>query len=104
MSIDQPRPTGNAAAAARVQEPYLNHLRKLRKPVVIYLVNGIKLVGRIVSFDQHAVSLEGNEQQIVSKSAIATVMPALPRPSGPRKPRDPRIVRRNHFGLPIKPQ
>jgi len=86
----------------RIQEPFLNNLRKMRKVVVIYLVNGVKLAGRITSFDQHTVAIEGNERQVVNKHAIATVMPAVPRPAA-RKPRDPNAVRRNHFGLPIKP-
>ena len=87
---------------ARIQEPYLNNLRKLRRTVVIYLVNGVKLAGRISSFDQHTVALEGHDMQVINKHAIATVMPAPPRPANP-KPRNPAIVRRNHLGLPIKP-
>lgn len=85
----------------RIQEPYLNNLRKIRRTVVIYLVNGVKLAGRITSFDQHTVALDGNERQVINKHAIATVMLAPPR-SAARKPRDPNIVRRNHLGLPIK--
>lgn len=86
----------------RIQEPYLNNLRKIRRTVVIYLVNGVKLAGRITSFDQHTVALDGNERQVINKHAIATVMPAPPRPANP-KPRNPAVVRRNHLGLPIKP-
>jgi host factor-I protein len=85
----------------RIQEPFLNNLRKLRRTVVIYLVNGVKLAGKISSFDQHTVALEGFEKQVINKHAIATIMPAPPRPAV-RKPRDPNVVRRNHFGLPIK--
>ena len=84
----------------RIQEPFLNNLRKLRRTVVIYLVNGVKLAGKISSFD-HTVALEGFEKQVINKHAIATIMPAPPRPAV-RKPRDPNVVRRNHFGLPIK--
>jgi host factor-I protein len=86
----------------RIQEPFLNNLRKMRRTVVIYLVNGVKLAGRIASFDQHAVALEGHDKQVINKHAIATIMPAPLRPAT-RKPRDPTIVRRNHFGLPIRP-
>lgn len=89
------------APGQRIQEPYLNNLRKARKVVVIYLVNGVKLAGRVTSFDQHTVALDGNERQMINKHAIATIMPAPPRPAV-RKPRDPSIVRRNHLGLPIK--
>ena len=92
-----------AVIGQRIQEPYLNNLRKIRRTVVIYLINGVKLVGKIASFDQHTVALEGHEKQVINKHAIATVMPAPPRPAV-RKPRDATIVRRNHLGLPIKPQ
>jgi host factor-I protein len=99
---DTPIPAAEEIAPGqRIQEPYLNTLRKSRKTVVIYLVNGVKLAGRISSFDQHAVALDGHDSQVINKHAIATIMPAPPRPA-PRKPRDPTIVRRNHFGLPIK--
>ena len=92
---------GAMVPGQRIQEPYLNTLRKARKVVVIYLVNGVKLAGRLTSFDQHTVALDGNELQVINKHAIATIMPAPPRPAV-RKPRDPGIVRRNHLGLPIK--
>lgn len=95
----EPPPRDNVV---RVQEPFLNNLRKVRRTVVIYLVNGIKLTGRISSFDQHTVALDGREQQVINKHAIATVMPAPPRPVA-AKPRVPGTVRRNHLGLPIKP-
>jgi host factor-I protein len=86
----------------RMQEPFLNNMRKLRRVVVIYLVNGVKLAGRITSFDQHTVALEGHERQVINKHAIATIMPAPPKSNAPRKPRDPNVVRRNHLGLPVK--
>jgi host factor-I protein len=86
----------------RMQEPFLNNMRKLRRVVVIYLVNGVKLAGRITSFDQHTVALEGHERQVINKHAIATIMPAPPKSNAPRKPRDPSVVRRNHLGLPVK--
>ena len=98
---DPPIDANAIAPGQRIQEPYLNNLRKLRKVVVIYLVNGVKLAGRVTSFDQHTVALDGNERQVINKHAIATIMPAPPRPAV-RKPRDPSIVRRNHLGLPIK--
>ena len=98
---DPPIDPGAMAPGQRIQEPYLNNLRQLRKVVVIYLVNGVKLAGRVTSFDQHTVALDGNERQVINKHAIATIMPAPPRPAV-RKPRDPGIVRRNHLGLPIK--
>ncbi|MBL8383182.1 MAG: RNA chaperone Hfq [Burkholderiales bacterium] len=94
-------PPASHSDAARIQEPFLNNLRKMRRTVVIYLINGVKLAGRITSFDQHTVALDGHERQVINKHAIATIMPAPPRAPA-RKPRDPSVVRRNHLGLPIK--
>lgn len=61
-----------------LQDVFLNTLRKEHTTVSIFLVNGIKLVGRIESFDQYMVLLRGNDQavQAIFKHAISTVSPA----------------------------
>lgn len=59
-----------------VQDPYLNTLRNERIPVSVYLVNGIKLQGRIESFDQFVVLLRNSVSQMVYKHAISTVVPS----------------------------
>ena len=59
-----------------VQDPYLNALRNERIPVSVYLVNGIKLQGRIESFDQFVVLLRNSVSQMVYKHAISTVVPS----------------------------
>ena len=61
-----------------LQDVFLNTLRKEHTTVSIFLVNGIKLVGRIESFDQYMVLLRGNDQavQAIFKHAISTVVPA----------------------------
>ena len=59
-----------------LQEPYLNILRKERVPVSIFLVNGIKLQGRIESFDQFVVLLRNSVNQMIYKHAISTIVPA----------------------------
>jgi host factor-I protein len=66
-----------------LQDLFLNTLRKEHTPVSVFLVNGIKLVGRIESFDQYMVLLRGHDQavQAIFKHAISTVSPA--RPGGP---------------------
>ena len=48
-----------------VQDPYLNALRRERVPVSVYLVNGIKLQGKIESFDQFVVLLRNSVSQMV---------------------------------------
>ncbi|HCP98192.1 MAG TPA: RNA chaperone Hfq, partial [Pseudoalteromonas sp.] len=40
------------AKGQSLQDPFLNALRRERIPVSIFLVNGIKLQGKIQSFDQ----------------------------------------------------
>lgn len=64
------------AKALPIQDPYLNALRKEKISVAIYLVNGVKLQGRIDSFDQFVVLLRSNVTQMVYKHAISTIVPA----------------------------
>lgn len=58
-----------------LQDPFLNLLRKENVPVSIYLVNGIKLQGKIDSFDQYVVILKNSVNQMVYKHAISTIVP-----------------------------
>jgi host factor-I protein len=64
------------AKGQSLQDPFLNALRRERIPVSIYLVNGIKLQGKIQSFDQFVILLENTVNQMVYKHAISTVVPA----------------------------
>lgn len=66
------------AKGQSLQDPFLNALRRERIPVSIYLVNGIKLQGKIQSFDQFVILLENTVNQMVYKHAISTVVPARP--------------------------
>ncbi|MGH8549513.1 MAG: RNA chaperone Hfq, partial [Methylococcales bacterium] len=50
--------------------------RKEHIPVSIYLINGIKLQGKIDSFDQYVVMLKNSISQMVYKHAISTIVPA----------------------------
>ena len=59
-----------------LQDPFLNALRKEHVPVTIYLVNGIKLQGKIDSFDQYVIILKNAVSQMVYKHAISTIVPA----------------------------
>ena len=66
------------AKGQSLQDPFLNALRRERIPVSIFLVNGIKLQGKIQSFDQFVILLENTVNQMVYKHAISTVVPARP--------------------------
>lgn len=57
-----------------VQDGFLNTLRRDRINVTIYLIGGVKLTGRIRSFDKFSVVLEsGNLEQLIFKHAISTI-------------------------------
>ncbi|MEI6744866.1 MAG: RNA chaperone Hfq [Methylococcaceae bacterium] len=59
-----------------LQDNFLNILRKEHTPVSIFLVNGIKLQGKIDSFDQYVVMLKNTVSQMVYKHAISTIVPS----------------------------
>jgi host factor-I protein len=64
-----------AQGIAGIQDTFLNAARKDRLSVTIYLVSGVKLSGRIRSFDKYALVLEsGNQEQLIYKHAISTVV------------------------------
>ena len=65
--------TGDAARPAQYR--FLTELAKERRPVAIFLINGLKLEGRIVSFDDYAILLEGDLSDHVYKHAISTIQP-----------------------------
>jgi len=66
--------------AQNIQDSFLNTARKERLNITIYLLSGVKLSGRIRSFDKYSVVLEANNQeQLIFKHAISTV--AMGRPS-----------------------
>ncbi len=66
--------------AQNIQDAFLNNARRDKSVVTIYLVSGVKLTGRIRSFDKYSVILDSNHQeQLIFKHAISTVV--LPRPA-----------------------
>jgi host factor-I protein len=61
--------------AQNIQDSFLNSARKDRVGVTIYLLSGVKLTGRIRSFDKFSVILESNHQeQLIFKHAISTIV------------------------------
>ena len=62
-----------------LQDVFLNHVRKNKTPVTVFLVNGVKLQGIITWFDNFCVLLRRDgHSQLVYKHAISTVMPVTP--------------------------
>ena len=67
----------NKPAAQNIQDTFLNTARKERSSITIYLMSGVKLTGRIRSFDKYSVVLEtNNQEQLIFKHAISTVVTA----------------------------
>ncbi len=63
-----------AKPAQNIQDSFLNSARKERMNNTIYLLSGVKLSGRIRSFDKYSVVLEtNNQEQLIFKHAISTV-------------------------------
>jgi host factor-I protein len=61
--------------AQNIQDSFLNTARKERLNITIYLLSGVKLTGRIRSFDKYSVVLEANgQEQLIFKHAISTVV------------------------------
>jgi host factor-I protein len=62
-----------------VQDVFLNHVRKNKTPLTVFLVNGVKLQGVVTWFDSNTMLLrrEGHSQ-LVYKHAISTIMPQGP--------------------------
>jgi host factor-I protein len=68
-----------AERSQNVQDVFLNHIRKNKVPVTVFLVNGVKLQGVITWFDNFSVLLRRDaHSQLVYKHAISTVMPTVP--------------------------
>jgi host factor-I protein len=80
--VDANKKKDRAVAAEKsqnVQDVFLNHVRKSKTPVTIFLVNGVKLQGIITWFDNFSVLLRRDgHTQLVYKHAISTVMPGAP--------------------------
>ncbi len=75
--------------AQNIQDTFLNTVRKDKSPITIYLVSGVKLTGKIRSFDKYSVLLENNSQeQLIFKHAISTVVSGrAPHADGRPEPR-----------------
>ncbi|MGD9108135.1 MAG: RNA chaperone Hfq [Gammaproteobacteria bacterium] len=58
-----------------VQDDFLQILVDKEVPVSVYLVSGIKLQGKISSFDQNIILLKSGIKQLVYKRAVSTIVP-----------------------------
>lgn len=68
-----------AQAISILQDTFLKHFRDHRTEVTLFLVNGIRLLGRIKRFDNYTVELaRGDSSQIIYKHAISAIHPVEP--------------------------
>ena len=62
-----------------LQDVFLNHVRKNKISVTVFLVSGVKLQGIINWYDNFSILLKRDSHtQLVYKHAISTVMPSEP--------------------------
>ena len=53
----------NKAPSQNIQDVYLNTVRRDKAPVTVFLISGVKLIGKIKGFDKYSVILEANNQE-----------------------------------------
>ena len=71
--------TAGGARGSNLQDLFLNHLRREKTPVTMFLVKGVKLQGIVTWFDNFSILLRRDGQsQLVYKHAISTIMPSAP--------------------------
>jgi len=67
----------NKTPSQNIQDAYLNSVRREKLAVTVFLISGVKLIGKIKGFDKYSVILEANNQeQLIFKHAISTVTTA----------------------------
>lgn len=61
------------------EEEYLNCIKDENITINLYLVSGIKLIGKVSGFDDNVIWLDGKDvegkPQMVYKTAISTIVP-----------------------------
>lgn len=91
--------------AQNIQEAFLNNARKDKTFLTIYLMSGVKLSGRIKSFDKYSVVLEtNNQEQLIFKHAISTVVVSRPFHSAPNMHGPASVAGSTVPGAPLPPE
>ena len=66
---------------SNLQDVFLNNARKEKCEITIYLVNGVPIKGRVLSFDNFTILVEVDKKQnMIYKHAVSTVVPTKPMP------------------------
>ena len=69
-------------AGMNLQDLVLNQLRKNKIPMIIFLVNGVQIRGKIEGYDAFTIVVvaQDGKQQMVYKHAVSTIVPYKPIP------------------------
>lgn len=60
-----------------LQDIFLNHARKEKIPITVFLTNGFQFKGMVRGFDNYTVIVESEgKQELIFKHAISTIIPA----------------------------
>jgi len=60
-----------------LQDIFLNSTRKNKTEITVFLVNGVPIKGRVLSFDNFTILMEVNKMQnLIYKHAISTMVPS----------------------------
>jgi host factor-I protein len=57
-----------------LQDNFLNQLRREKIPVIIYLMNGVRLKGIIKGFDNFVIILKENTLSLIYKHSVSTIV------------------------------
>ncbi len=61
-----------------LQDVFLNQVRKEKIPVTVTLTSGEKVTGVVKGFDQFAIFIRHDRDELVYKHAIVTIVPLRP--------------------------
>ena len=68
--------TTTTSKPLNLQDSFLNKVRSEKRSIVIYLLNGFQVRGKVWGFDNFTVIMESEgKQQLIYKHAISTIAP-----------------------------
>lgn len=89
---------GASKDALTLQDAFLSDLLKQQTDVTFFLVNGVRLTGKVAAFDRFVVLVQDTVTQMVYKHAISTIVPNVSQATASSEAqsgkRAPEIVRR----------
>jgi len=66
---------------SNLQDYFLNSARKEKCDITVFLINGVPIKGKVLSFDNFTILLEVDKKQnLIYKHAVSTMVPFKPLP------------------------